>query len=134
MKPRISSSQPENRQLTLELEPGLSDTHRSLTEVCASVVYARGRSLKTIAADLDLAPGNLSKMLSDDGLPAPDRRKVGVDDMVRIMEITGDMRPLQWLAERFMAHQKANPADAIRAMQEQMQALTETMAKLGRTA
>ena len=62
------------RQLTLELDESLVSRFRHVRDAVLQGVYARG--LKTVAADLDLSPGNLSVALSDDP-----HRKFSVDEL-----------------------------------------------------
>jgi hypothetical protein len=53
------------QQMTLEMEPGLTERYGSLKEVVAAGVYRQG--LKKMAGRLYQYPGNLSVMLSGDG-------------------------------------------------------------------
>ena len=51
-----------NQQLKLELEPGLAQRYRDQRECFAACVYRAG--LNKVAAVADVAPSNLSQMLS----------------------------------------------------------------------
>lgn len=124
MSPVISG---DRRQLTLELEPGLTDRFRNVRDVVAQGVYSRG--LKRIAGDLDLAPGNLSVALGDDG-----QRKFSVDELERYVQVTGDLTPIYYLVERYLGDQGAARAEALdRVMQiaRQLEHLPEMLANAG---
>lgn len=57
------------QQLSLSFEPGLAQKYRDIRECFAACVYQRG--LGRVAAAVDVAPSNLSAMLSGDRhLPA----------------------------------------------------------------
>lgn len=114
----------DKNQLTLDFEAGLIDRYGSLRECIATGVYQRG--LKRVAIDLDTAPSNLSVQLSED--PS---RHFPVDSFERYLETTGDMTPLYYLIEKFLAEKKASQ-DA--TMQEAMRLLAQlapAMKKMG---
>ena len=67
------------RQVALEFDETLAQRFRCLRDAVAQGVYQRG--LKSVAADLDLSPGNLSVALSDDP-----HRKLGVDELERYIQ------------------------------------------------
>jgi len=92
-------------QLTLDFEPGLVERYGSLRECVATGIYQRG--LKRVAIDLDLAPSNLSVQLSED-----DSRKFSVESLERYIGTTGDMTPIYYLAEKFLADKGAKQGAA----------------------
>ncbi len=96
----------DRRQLTLELEPGLTQRYRCVRDAVAQGVYRRG--LKVTAGDLDMAPGNLSVALGDEG-----QRKFGVDELERYVQVTGDLTPIYYLVERYLGDQGAARAEAL---------------------
>jgi len=83
------------KQLTLKLEPDLTVRFRNVREVVAAGVYQRG--LKRVAGDLDMAPGNLSCALNDEG-----NRHISVDMMERYIQTQGDLTPIHYLISRYM--------------------------------
>ncbi len=83
------------KQLTLQLEPDLTTRFRNVRECVAAGVYQRG--LKRVASDLDLAPGNLSCALNDEG-----QRHLSVDHLERYMQTQGDLTPIHYLIARYM--------------------------------
>lgn len=93
-------------QLTLELQAGLTQQYRSLRECVSAVVYgsASGAGPSNVAPALDMAPGDLGRKLAPrtskgkrDG-----KRNLDIDDLVTIIEATGDYRPVLWLVEKFL--------------------------------
>lgn len=89
------SINPHAKQLTLQLEPDLTTRFRNVREVMAAGVYQRG--LKRVAGDLDMAPGNLSCALNDEG-----NRHVSVDVLERYIQTQGDLTPIHYLIARYM--------------------------------
>lgn len=89
----IITAQP--KQLTLQLEPDLTVRFRNVREVVAAGVYQRG--LKRVAGDLDMAPGNLSCALNDEG-----QRHLSVDTLERYIQTQGDLTPIHYLIMRYM--------------------------------
>lgn len=114
----------DRRQLTLELDPGLVTAHRSLRDCIAAGVYLRG--LKTVAADLDLSPGNLSVALSDD-----QHRKFSVDEMERYIQTTGDKSPVLYLVDKYLGDVGAARDQALGQVAELLQQLPSMLAAAG---
>ena len=81
-------------QLTLQLDSELVERYRYAREVVAHGVYQRG--LKRTAGDLDMAPGNLSSALANDG------RCLSCDAMELYIEKTGDTSPILYLVAKFI--------------------------------
>ena len=114
-------------QLTLELEPGLTQRFRCARDAVAQGVYRRG--LKTTAADLDMAPGNLSVALGDDGV-----RHLSIDAFERYLQVSGDLTPLYYLVERYLGDQgavRAEAFDRLLRMTEQLEQLPALLAAAG---
>lgn len=86
---------PQPKQLTLKLEPDLTVRFRNVRDVIAAGVYQRG--LKRVAGDLDMAPGNLSCALNDEG-----NRHISVDMLERYIQTQGDLTPIHYLITRYM--------------------------------
>ncbi len=111
------------RQLTLDFDPGLL-VHRTVRDLVAAGVYRRG--LKTIAADLDLSPGNLSVALSDDP-----HRKFSVDDLERYIQATGDKSPIHYLVAKYLGDEAAARDQALGQVAELLQQLPAMLAAAG---
>lgn len=111
------------RQLTLDYEPGLLERYSCLRDAVAAGVYQRG--LKRVAADLDMAPGNLSVALGDDGV-----RHFSIDALERYIQTTGDLTPVHYLIARYLGDQ----AKAEAATMQRVEALfSQAVALLGQT-
>lgn len=113
--------------MTLDLDGSLVSTHRSLRDCVAQGVYKRG--LKTVAADLDLSPGNLSVALSDDP-----HRKLGVDELERYIQTTGDKTPVYYLVAKYLGDEAAARDQAIGQVAELLQNLPSMLAAAGLNA
>lgn len=111
-------------QMTLDLDTGLMDRFRSVKECIAAGTYRRG--LKRIAGDLDVAPGNLSVMLSDDG-----QRHFDVGLLERYIEKTGDKTPIYFLVAKYCGDQSAARDEAIERVQALLGELPQLLANAG---
>jgi hypothetical protein len=125
--PVISDSR---RQLTLDLDPSVTQAHRSLRDCVAAGVYRRG--LKTVAMDLDLSPGNLSVALSDDP-----HRKFSVDELERYVQTTGDKSPIFYLVAKYLGDEASAREHALADLLQQLPQMLaaagiSTTAKRGR--
>lgn len=120
--PVISGS--PSRQLTLQFDESIATAHRSLRDVVASGVYRRG--LKRVAADLDLSPGNLSVALSDDP-----HRKLGVDELERYIQCTGDKSPVYYLVAKYLGDEAAARDQALSQVAAMLQDLPTMLAAAG---
>lgn len=111
-------------QMTLDLDTQLTERFRSAKEAMAAGVYRRG--LKRCAADLDVAPGNLSVMLSGDG-----QRHLDVDLLERCVETTGDRTPIHHLVAKHCGDTVASRDEAIERMQGLLAELPQLLASVG---
>ena len=111
-------------QRTLDLDTHLTERFRSAKEAMAAGVYRRG--LKRCAADLDVAPGNLSVMLSADG-----QRHLDVDLLERYVETTGDRTPIYYLVAKHCGDSSARGDEAIERMQGLLAELPQLLASVG---
>ncbi len=99
-------SPPQQEQMTLSFEQGLSDKYTSLRECIATGVYQRG--LGNTAIDLNKAPGNLSVELSDDPT-----RHFSCDSLERYMEKSKDLTPLYYLIDKFLQEKSVKQDQAM---------------------
>lgn len=106
-------------QLSLAFEPGLTARFRHYEDVLAAAVHAYRGGVEAVAAHLDMAPSDLSKRLNSH-LAAregdPHNRPLRVGDGVGIIECTGDMRPVYWLAEKFLRDPETQRTAAIQQL------------------
>lgn len=116
-------------QLTLELQPGLTEQYRSLREVIASTVYQHRSGIGGVATALDMSPSELGRRLNhskDDP-----QRNLDVDDLVRIVEATGDLSPIYWLAEKFVPNDEQKHTAAVEQLQRMLPQLAHLLAVAG---
>lgn len=111
-------------QMTLDLDTHLTERFRSAKEAMAAGVYRRG--LKRCAADLDVAPGNLSVMLSGDG-----QRHLDVDMLERYVEQTGDRTPIYYLVAKHCGDSSAARDEAVERVQAMLAELPQLLASVG---
>lgn len=91
-------------QLTLDFEPGLADRHESLLACVRQCAYGHRNPLKTIAADMDQSQSELSRKLSGSH---DDPRRFSVDDLEKFVKATGDITPILYLVEKYLADEEA---------------------------
>ena len=91
-------------QLTLDFEPGLADRHNSLLECIRQCAYTHRNPLKTLAADMDISQSDLSRKLS--GNPE-DPRRFTVEDLEKFVSASGDVTPILYLVEKYLADEEA---------------------------
>lgn len=111
-------------QLTLDLDTNLTDRFRSVKECVAAGIYRRG--LKRMAGELDVAPGNLSVQLSDDG-----QRNFDTDTMERYIEKTGDKTPIYFLVAKYCGDRSATRDEALERVQELLGELPGLLSTVG---
>lgn len=114
-------------QLTLDLDTGLTERFRSAKDAVAAGVYRRG--LKRVAGDLDVAPGNLSVMLSDEG-----QRHLSVDLLERYVETSGDKTPIYYLVAKHCGDSSASRDEALERMQSLLSELPQLLSSVGGSA
>lgn len=115
-------------QLTLELNLELLQRYRTLRECVHHVALDHPKGMKSLAAECDLSPSELTRRLSpSDGDP----RSCDVDLMVRIMEATGDVRPLHWLVARFVPSEADRRSAAVDELTAILPRLAELLAAAG---
>ena len=112
------------KQLTLSLEPGLTQRFRCVRDAVAQGVYQRG--LKRTAGDLDMAPGNLSVALADES-----QRKFGTDEMELYIERTGDLTPVYFLVEKYLSDKTATQDQAMAAVADMLKSIPGMLAAAG---
>jgi hypothetical protein len=115
-------------QLTLDFTPGLTVQYRSLREVTAATVYASRKGVAGVAADLDMAPTDLTKRLNLEGA---EPRPLRVDDFEGILASTQDYRPVYWLIERFLRDPDAMRQQAVSQIAQLLPALIELTKQAG---
>lgn len=87
-------------QLVIDFDAGLVTSYATCREFVASRVHQLGRPQKSIAADMDYSPSDLSRKLSQN---PDDSRRFTLDDLEKYMQVTGDIEPVKYLAEKYLA-------------------------------
>lgn len=116
------------RQFTLDFEPGLTERFKSWDEVLAASVYGSRKGLNSVAADLDMSPSELTRRLNPD---TDDPRPLRTKDGIKIIESTGDMRPVYWLIETFLQDPEAMKQEALSRLPGLLAAVQATLEAAG---
>lgn len=90
-------------QLTLDFLPGLAERHDSLLACIRQCAYTHRNPLKTLAADMDISQSDLSRKLA--GNPE-DPRRFTVEDLEKFIVATGDITPVLYLVEKYLADEE----------------------------
>lgn len=98
------------QQLTLDFMPGLSERHASALDCVRECAYTHRNPLKTIAADMDMSQSELSRKLS--GNP-DDSRRFTLDDLEHFIAATGDLTPIYFLVEKYLADDEIKQCRAL---------------------
>ena len=118
MNPQVSTSPVE-----LEIPDGLSERYSTMLEVVRAGAYSNRKPLKTIAADMDVSPSDLSRKLANN---PDDPRRFTLFDLESYMVSTGDLLPILYLVQKFCADPQAKQREALAALAKlapQIQAL-----------
>lgn len=91
----------KEQQLTLNFEAGLSDCYSSCREYAQALIHQQGRPIKTIAADMDFSPSQLSRKLAQS---PGDSARFTLDDLELFMQVTGDTSPIKYLVDKYLAN------------------------------
>ena len=86
-------------QLTLNFESGIIEAFATCREYVQARAYQQGRSQKSIAADMDLAPSALSRKLSQG---PSDSMRFTLDDFEIFIKVTGDRKLVLYLVEKYL--------------------------------
>lgn len=101
------------QQLTLDFTPGLTERHESMIDCVRECALTHKNPLKTIAADMDLSPTELSRKLSCN---PDDPRRFTLADLEKFIAATGDTRPIYWLIEKYLQDEEAKQKQAMVAL------------------
>jgi hypothetical protein len=115
-----------SNQFVLPFQQGLTAQYPRWRDVLAHAVYSSRHGLNGVAAHMDQSPSDLSKRLSSEhGDPRPMRE----EDILGIIETTGDLTIIYWLVEKFIQSPDAQRTQAIAQLAQLMptiQALVES--------
>lgn len=105
--------------IQLNLDLSAAPRASSLLEVVASGVYRHG--LQRVAGLIDSSPSHLSEALS-----GQDRRKLGVPELERYIEQTGDAGPILYLIQKFLRTEESEQLERA----AKLSAFSQQMAEL----
>lgn len=114
-------------QLKLDFEPGITEQFRTLKQCVAASVYGYRGGLGTVAAACDVSPSALSRMLNEN---EDDPRHLPIDFLTKIIETTGDIRPLQWLAVKFIPDEETRRDMALTRIEQILPSLVADIASI----
>lgn len=114
-------------QLKMDFEPGITDQFRTLKQCVAAVVYGYRGGLNSVAGACDVSPSTLSRMLNEN---EDDPRHLPLDFLPSIIQATGDIRPLQWLAAKFLPDDAMRRESALSRIEQLLPLLAADMATL----
>ncbi|MCP1675476.1 hypothetical protein J2T57_002626 [Natronocella acetinitrilica] len=117
------------KQMELSFEGGLLDQFPQYRDVVRAAVYGCGRQFKAIAADLDMSPSLLSRMLADN---PDDNRNFPLDRLPELIGATQDRRPVYWLVERFLEDPKRRKRQAADTLCELLPRIEQALKELER--
>jgi len=106
-----------SNQLTLDFEAGLTERHGSILSVVREGAYSHRNPLKTLAADMDMSQSDLSRKLGDN---PNDPRKFTLDDFERYLDASGDLTPLYYLIEKYLADDEMKQRRAVAELSKQL--------------
>lgn len=114
-------------QLRLDFEPGITEQFRTLKQCVAAVVYGYRGGLSSVAAACDVSPSTLSRMLNEN---EDDPRHLPLDFLPLIIAATADIRPLQWLAAKFLPDDEMRREAALSRIEQILPSLVADVALL----
>lgn len=115
-------------QLTLNFEPSLPDRFRTLREFIAHRATMHQKPLKTIAADMDMAPSTLTRKLNPG---EGDTQRFNLDDLEAYLASTEDAcSVIEYLAAKYMQCDKTRKAAALSRVEALAAELSQAMAVL----
>lgn len=115
-------------QMTLSFEPALPDRFPSLRAYVAHRAALTAKSLKTQAADLDMAPSTLTRKLN----PAEgDTQRLNCDDLEAWIASTGEAAAvIEYLAAKYMDTPEARKARVLSKLEGTLPEILQMLASL----
>lgn len=115
-------------QLTFNFEPSLADRWPSLRAYIAHRAALQNKSLKIIAADMDISPSTLTRKLNPaDG----DTQRFNLDDLEDYIQSTGDVDSvIEYLAAKYKDSDDARKARTLAKVESMLPELATLLATL----
>jgi len=111
-------------QLTLSFDP---PTFESIDEVINHIVYSCGRPVKYIAAELEMAPHELSQILAgSDGRRFPAKK---IPALIRVTAPKGHLL-IYWLIDQFLSDEETRKGRALAAVESLLPDLMRAVEEL----
>lgn len=108
MNPQVSES-----KLLLDFIPGLTERHDTALDCVKAAVYGNAKPLKTIAADMDISPSDLSRKLANN---PDDPRRFSLHDLEAYVQSTGDTTVIRYLAQKYCVDKDTKQREAMVAL------------------
>lgn len=108
MNPQVSES-----KLLLDFIPGLTERHDTALDCVKAAVYGNAKPLKTIAADMDISPSDLSRKLANN---PDDPRRFSLSDLEAYVQSTGDTTVIRYLAQKYCVDKETKQREAMAAL------------------
>jgi hypothetical protein len=100
-------------QLEIDFTPGLTEQFPDFLDCIKASVYGCGRPFKSIAADVEMSPSELSRKLANN---ANDPVHFPAKELPALIAATKDLMPVYWLVEKFCENSDAKQRRAIEAL------------------
>jgi hypothetical protein len=115
---------PPETQLTISFDPPKFDT---IKEVINHVAYSCGKQIKFIAAELDMAPQELSQILA-----GTDGRRFPAEKLPIFIRVTAPKghEIIYWLIDQFLSDQETRKGRALAAVEAMLLDLLKAVEEL----
>lgn len=110
------------KQLQINFEPSITEAYNRATDYVAARIHQQHRPQKSIAADMDLSPSQLSQKL---GSIENSSARFTLDNLEDYVSCTGDVEPLLYLVAKYI--DKGSEDD----LRKQIDALQAQLKKVG---
>ncbi len=87
------------KQLSIDFNPDITKVFKTCREYIGARVHQIGRPQKSIAADMDYSPSDLTRKLAQS---PNDSRRFTLDDLELYIKTTGDLEPIKYLVAKHM--------------------------------
>lgn len=115
----------------MDFEPSIRQRFPTLRECVHFVVLNDKRGIKAVASDCDISVSELSRRLAP---TEGDPRSCDVNLMVRIMDSTKSLLPLQWLIGEFVPDEHSRHAIALSTVEQLLPQLLDAVSELKKGA
>lgn len=114
-------------QFELNFEAGITEQYPSFEDCIKASVYGCGKPFKNIAADMDHSSSLLSRKLNEND----DGANLAVQSLPKLIEATGDLRPIFWLVEQFCRTDEDRQQQAIEELTKMLPRIEALLKKAG---